>query len=66
MSQSLRKADTRRKIELGGLIIKAGASDLDAMVLLGLLAEAHARVAAPGEHDRLQSLGRALTRKKEQ
>jgi Conjugal transfer protein TraD len=66
MSQFLRKADTRRKIELGGLIIKAGAADLDAMVLLGLLAEAHARVVAPGEYDRLQSLGRLLARKTEQ
>ena len=66
MSQSLRKADTRRKIELGGLVIKAGADQIDAMVLLGMLAEAMARLAVPGEVDRLQSLGRSLARKKEQ
>jgi hypothetical protein len=64
MSQALRKADTRRKIELGGLVIKGGAADLDAMVLLGLLAEATERARAPGEFDRLQSLGRSLSRKK--
>ena len=66
MSQSLRKADTRRKIELGGLVIKAGADQIDAMVLLGMLAEAMERLAVPGEVDRLQSLGRSLARKKEQ
>jgi hypothetical protein len=65
MSQALRKADTRRKIELGGLVIKAGVDQIDAMVLLGVLAEAKARLAAPGEYDRLQSLGRSLARKKE-
>jgi hypothetical protein len=65
MSKSLRKVDTRRKIELGGLVIKAGADGIDAMVLLGCLAEAMARLAAPGEYDRLQSLGRSLARNKE-
>ena len=62
MSQAERKADTRRKIGLGGLVIKAGMADLDAMVLLGLLAEGRARLAVSGEYDRLQSLGRAMAR----
>ena len=35
-----RKQDTRRKIQLGGLIIKAGLQEEPAAVLLGLLLEA--------------------------
>ena len=35
-----RREDTRRKIQLGGLIIKAGLADEPAAVLLGLLVEA--------------------------
>jgi hypothetical protein len=63
MSQTERKADTRRKIGLGGLVIKAGVADIDAMVLLGLLAEGRARLAIPGEYDRLQNLGRAMAKR---
>jgi hypothetical protein len=33
-----RKADTRRKIQLGGLVIKAGLAAEDLAVLLGMLA----------------------------
>ena len=32
-----RKADTRRKIELGGLVIKAGMGEFDKAVVLGAL-----------------------------
>ncbi len=35
-----RKADTRRKIQLGGLIIKAGLHEESSAVILGLLLEA--------------------------
>lgn len=35
-----RKQDTRRKIQLGGLIKKAGLNDLPTAVILGLLLEA--------------------------
>jgi hypothetical protein len=35
-----RSADTRRKIQLGGLVIKAGLADEPAAILLGLLVEA--------------------------
>lgn len=35
-----RKADTRRKIELGGLVIKAGMSEFDKAVVLGALIHA--------------------------
>jgi Conjugal transfer protein TraD len=43
-----RKADTRRKIQLGGLIIKACLADEAAAVLLGLLLEAAQKLAGPG------------------
>ena len=35
-----RRRDTRRKIQLGGLVIKAGLEGEDAAVILGLLAAA--------------------------
>jgi hypothetical protein len=35
-----RKQETRKKIQLGGLIIKAGLSEESASVLLGILVEA--------------------------
>ena len=38
MTGNERKADTRRKIQLGGLVIKAGLAAEDAAVLLGMLA----------------------------
>ncbi|KMO27838.1 conjugal transfer protein TraD, partial [Methylobacterium variabile] len=38
-----RKRDAREKIQLGGLVIKAGLSDLPSNVLLGLLIEARER-----------------------
>ncbi|HVN27024.1 MAG TPA: conjugal transfer protein TraD [Candidatus Binataceae bacterium] len=38
MTTDERKADTRRKIQLGGLVIKAGLAAEDAVVLLGMLA----------------------------
>ncbi|MGE3919582.1 MAG: conjugal transfer protein TraD [Gammaproteobacteria bacterium] len=40
MKTLARKQDTRRKIQLGGLIIKAGLSEESNAVLLGLLLEA--------------------------
>jgi hypothetical protein len=42
-----RKADTRRKIELGGLIVKAGLAEEEAAVLLGLLLAAAKALLAP-------------------
>ncbi len=43
-----RKADARRKIQLGGLIIKAGLDEEPAAVLLGLLLEAAGTLSGPG------------------
>ena len=42
-----RKADARRKIQLGGLIMKAGLDEEPAAVLLGLLLEAAETLAGP-------------------
>lgn len=42
-----RKADTRRKIQLGGLIVKAGLAGESASVLLGLLLAAARTLSAP-------------------
>ena len=57
-----RKADTRRKIQLGGLIVKAGIAEEPAAVLLGLLLEAAERFAGPGgdaARERWQQAGEA-------
>ena len=53
-----RKADARHKIQLGGLIIKAGLGSIDAYALLGLLLEHADTVKDPGEQQRLRQIGR--------
>ena len=58
MAQDDRKADARRKIALGGLIIKAGLDGLDAMALLGVLLEQRAVLDNAEEQRRLQEVGR--------
>jgi hypothetical protein len=53
-----RKADTYRKILLGGLVIKAGVGDADKAVILGALLDAKARCDRdPAERERLKTLG---------
>lgn len=42
-----RKADTRRKIRLGGLVIKAGLDDESEAVILGVLLDAAANLQGP-------------------
>jgi hypothetical protein len=53
--ERLRKADTRRKIQLGGLIVKAGLAEEPSSVILGLLCDARSRL--PNEKVRRQDLG---------
>ncbi len=55
-----RKADTRHKIQLGGLIIKAGLGQVDAMALLGLLITHGDAARDPGEQQHLREVGRAF------
>jgi len=53
-----RKKDAREKIELGGLIVKAGLRDEKRALLLGLLMDACARIRADeAERTRLSELG---------
>jgi|688.fasta_scaffold308307_1 hypothetical protein len=53
--EQLRKADTRHKIQLGGLIIKAGLDQESSSILLGLLCDAKERLSA--ERDRWRMIG---------
>jgi Conjugal transfer protein TraD len=58
MALDQRKADTRHKIQLGGIVVKAGAGGIDAYALLGLLVEQSTRLKDPAEQVRLRNLGR--------
>ena len=53
-----RKEDARHKIQLGGLIIKAGLGDEDTLILYGALVELADALDKPGERDRLMTRGR--------
>ena len=59
MSQSeARKKDTREKIQLGGLIAKAGLRYEKRALLLGLLIDAAKRISGDeAERDRLMAIG---------
>ena len=53
-----RKADTRHKVQLGGIVVKAGAGHVDAFALLGLLVEQIDRLNDPATQQKLRQLGR--------
>lgn len=54
-----RKKDTREKIQLGGLVVKAGLREMNKAVLLGWLGELSKRLASdPNEWARLEAIGR--------
>lgn len=53
-----RKEDARHKIQLGGLIIKAGMGDAEKLVLYGGLVELAEALEKPDERDRLEKRGR--------
>ncbi|WP_042676124.1 conjugal transfer protein TraD [Xanthomonas citri] len=58
--EQLRREDTRHKIELGGLVVKAGLGDEDRAVILGALTEAMNALQGPNgpaERRRLQEIG---------
>ena len=58
MTTDARKKDTREKIELGGLIVKAGLRFERRAVLFGALMELQRRLKAdPGERARLTLIG---------
>ena len=54
-----RKRDARQKIELGGLIVKAGLREADRAVLLGALIELSKQSNNNEEWSRLRAIGRA-------
>lgn len=57
-SSEARKKDTREKIELGGLIVKAGLRYEKRALLLGLLIDGHRRIDDdPAERARLMTIG---------
>jgi len=55
-----RKKDTREKIQLGGLIVKAGLRNEDRAVILGALLDAVARLGDAAERARLKAIGKAM------
>ncbi len=58
MTSDARKKDTREKIELGGLIVKAGLSYEKRALLLGLLIDGGRRLKGnEAERSRLTALG---------
>ena len=58
MTTEARKRDTREKIELGGLIVKAGLCYEKRALLLGLLIDASKRIKGDDtERSRLTSIG---------
>ena len=58
MSSDARKKDTREKIELGGLIVKAGLRYEKRALLLGLLIDAATRIRSDSaERSRLMTIG---------
>ncbi|MCP1845761.1 hypothetical protein ACVIHI_008774 [Bradyrhizobium sp. USDA 4524] len=57
-ANNARKKDTREKIELGGLIVKAGLRYEKRALLLGMLVDAAGRVRASDvERERLSAIG---------
>ena len=54
-----RKRDTRRKIELGGLIVKSGASDIPKAVILGALLDLSKLDPAGDQFSSFRKLGEA-------
>ena len=55
-----RKKDAREKIQLGGLVVKAGLRSADRAVILGALIDAAARLGDATERARLAAIGKAI------
>ena len=65
-SDAARKADTYRKIQFGGLVIKSGISTHEPAVILGALIEALQRMHGDPSHTfRLKALGDACFRQRQ-
>ena len=55
-----RKKDAREKIQLGGLVVKAGLRSENRALILGALIDAAARLGDATERARLTAIGRAI------
>jgi hypothetical protein len=55
-----RKKDAREKIQLGGLVVKAGLRSENRAVILGVLVDAAARLNDATERARLTAIGKAI------
>lgn len=53
-----RKKDARQKIQLGGLVVKAGLREADKAFILGVLIEAAKFSSGTPEYERLAKIGR--------
>ena len=60
-----RKADTYKKIMLGGLVAMAGLRELEPALLLGILVDGRRLLDFPVEKDRLKAIGDAEFQKKQ-
>lgn len=58
-SEEERKRDTREKIQLGGLVVKAGLRSADRAVILGALLDLARRADNQKEWARLREIGKA-------
>ena len=58
MTSEDRRKDTREKIVLGGLIVKAGLRGANKAFLLGVLLEASTHTPGSNEHSRLEAKGK--------
>jgi hypothetical protein len=57
MSNDDRRAETREKIQLGGLIVKAGLGTAPKALILGILLEGIAATTDPARREHLTALG---------
>lgn len=57
-----RRQDTREKIQLGGLVVKAGLRRTDKAVILGILKEAASKLSDKSEFERFRIIGKAAFR----
>ena len=55
--EKARKLDTRQKIQLGGLVVKAGLRDEDKAVIYAILTEASEAIKDDNERKRLKAVG---------
>ena len=61
-SRANRRKDAHEKIQLGGLVVKAGLREMDKAVLLGILVFGASELEKEGVKDRFRAIGKAKFR----